>query len=68
MDKMTRRAAALAADKLLAAAGYDPNGLTLKAAAKKRRALTALARDRSCNAQRAASKRKRQIRKVENRR
>lgn len=38
MDKATRRAAAIAADKLLAAAGYNPKGITLKAAQQKRRA------------------------------
>jgi hypothetical protein len=58
MDKITRRAAAIAADKLLAAAGYDPNGLTTKAAEKKRQAAKGLARDRAKQAQRAASKRK----------
>lgn len=38
MDKATRRAAAIAADKLLAAAGYNPSGIKLKAAQQKRRA------------------------------
>ncbi|MBD8899143.1 hypothetical protein [Rhodanobacter sp. DHG33] len=36
MDNATRRAAMLAADKLLAAAGYDLAGLSLKARAKKK--------------------------------
>lgn len=38
MDKVTRRAAAKAADLLLAAAGYNPKGVKLKAAQQKRRA------------------------------
>lgn len=59
MDNKTRRAATIAANRLLAAAGYDPNGLKLKAAKKKRQAAKALARDRANQAQRAASKRKR---------
>ena len=38
MDKVTRRAAAKAADLLLAAAGYNHKGVKLKAAQQKRRA------------------------------
>ncbi|MGB3394240.1 MAG: hypothetical protein WA956_10875 [Stenotrophomonas sp.] len=39
MDKATRRAAAIAADKLLAAAGYNPKAIAFKAAEKKKRAI-----------------------------
>lgn len=37
MDKTTRRAAAVAADKLLKAAGYDTSGKSLRRTMKKRR-------------------------------
>lgn len=37
MDKATRRAAAVAADKLLKAAGYDTSGKSLRRTMKKRR-------------------------------
>lgn len=37
MDKITRRAAAVAADKLLKAAGYDTSGKSLRRTMKKRR-------------------------------
>ena len=37
MDKTTRRAVAVAADKLLKAAGYDTSGKSLRRTMKKRR-------------------------------
>ena len=38
MDNTTRRAAQIAANKLLAAAGYNIKGLSMQAAAKRKRA------------------------------
>lgn len=45
MDKTAQRAAAIAANKLLAAAGYNPKGVSLKAAARKQQARRAAGLD-----------------------
>lgn len=63
MDKATRRAAAVAADKLLAAAGYDSKGLTLNAAEMKRRAIRQANKTQTMKSQKAAGKRKRQAKR-----
>lgn len=64
MDKPTQRAATIAANKLLAAAGYDPRGLSLQAgqrkALAKKRAKTGENRQR----QKANKKRRRQAGKT----
>lgn len=64
MDKATQRAAERAANKLLAAAGYDANGLTLQAmerrrmAKKRARAAESRGREKAAKgAKRAARKR-----------
>lgn len=59
MDNAQRRAARIAANKILAAAGYDPSGLSLKAAEKKRRAIRAVNKSQTIKKQKAAGKRKR---------
>jgi len=45
MDKLTRLAAARAADKLLKAAGYDTRGKSLRKTMKKRRKAAGVAKE-----------------------